>query len=287
MAIRIGGMYSGLDTDALVKEMTSAYSTKKDSIQKQQNALEWKKEQWDNLNKDIYNFYATTLSNMRFDDSNAYDVTYSDEKIVSIENPNKANAGTYTLQVENLAQSGYLTGRQLDKTITEDTQISAIVEHPHPGSKISVNNTVIEITEDMTVGQLAAKIAEINNTHASYDSTNHRFFVSATKPGGDYDFQINAEDEGGKEVLKALGISDGGESRIYGQDAKIKFNGVEYTNNSNAFNINGVNIKANSVSQTPVNVTIGINKKGSKSIKDFVDSYNELLEKLQTAYNKP
>ena len=32
MAIRIGGMYSGLDTDALVKELTSAYSTKKDYI---------------------------------------------------------------------------------------------------------------------------------------------------------------------------------------------------------------------------------------------------------------
>ena len=85
MAIRIGGMYSGLDTDALVKEMTSAYSTKKDSIQKQQDALEWKKEQWDNLNKDIYSFYATTLSNMRFDDSNAYDVTYSNDKIVCVD----------------------------------------------------------------------------------------------------------------------------------------------------------------------------------------------------------
>ena len=287
MAIRIGGMYSGLDTDALVKEMTSAYSTKKDSIQKQKDALEWKKEQWDNLNKDIYSFYANTLSNLRFDSGDAYNVVYSDDKVVSIENPSKVNVGTYTLQVENLAQSGFLTGRQLDKSVTENTQISSIVEHPHPGSKISVNNTVIEITEDMTIGQLAAKIAEINNTHANFDSTNHRFFVSATKPGGDYDFQIKAEDEGGKEILKALGISDGGESRIHGQDAKIKFNGVEYTSSTNNFNISGVSIKANSASKDAVSVTIGANKKDTKPIKDFVNSYNELLEKLQTAYNKP
>ena len=53
MAIRIGGMYSGLDTDAMVKELTSAYSTKKDSIQKQKEALEWKQEQWNTFNKDI------------------------------------------------------------------------------------------------------------------------------------------------------------------------------------------------------------------------------------------
>lgn len=286
MAIRIGGMYSGLDTDAMVKELTSAYSTKKDSIQKQKEALEWKQEQWNTFNKDIYDFYASSLSNIRFDNTDAYDVTYSDDKIVSIGNPSKENIGTYTLKVENLAQSGFLTGRELDKTVTNDTQISALIEHPHAGSKISVNNTVIDITEDMTVGQLAAKIAEISNTHASYDSTNHRFFVSATKPGGDYDFNIKAEDEGGKEVLKALGIDNGGESRIFGKDAKIEFNGISYTSADNNFNIKGINIKANSISSSPINVTIGTSKKSTKYISDFVGSYNELLEKLQTSYNK-
>ena len=286
MAIRIGGMYSGLDTDAMVKELVSAYSTKRDSIQKQKEALEWKQESWDTLNKDIYDFYASSLSNIRFDNSDAYDVTYSDDKIISIGNPSKENVGTYTLKVENLAQSGFLTGRELDKTVTENTQISGLIEHPHAGSKISVNNTVIDITEDMTVGQLAAKIAEISNTHANYDSTNHRFFVSATKPGSNYDFSIKAEDEGGKEVLKALGIDDGGESRIFGKDAKIEFNGVSYTSSDNNFNIRGMNIKANSVSTSSVNVTIGTGKKDTKRITDFVDSYNGLLEKLQTSYNK-
>lgn len=286
MAIRIGGMYSGLDTDAMVKELVSAQSTKKNSLQKQKEALEWKQESWNTLNKDIYDFYASSLSNLRFDSSDAYDVTYSDDKIVSIGNPSKENVGSYTLKVENLAQSGFLTGRELDKTVTNDTQISALIEHPHAGSKISVNNTVIDITEDMTIGQLAAKIAEISNTHASYDSTNHRFFVSATKPGSNYDFSIKAEDEGGKEVLKALGIDDGGESRIFGTDAKIEFNGVSYTSSNNNFNIKGINIKANSISTSSVNVTISTGKKDTKRINDFVNSYNTLLEKLQTSYNK-
>ena len=286
MAIRIGGMYSGLDTDAMVKELVSAYSTKKDSIQKQKEALEWKQESWDTLNKDIYDFYASSLSDLRFDNTDNYDVVYSDDKVVSVSNPSKENIGTYTLKVENLAQSGFLTGKELDKTVTNDTQISALIEHPHAGSKISVNNTVIDITEDMTVGQLAAKIAEINNTHASYDSTNHRFFVSATKPGSEYDFSIKAEDEGGKEVLKALGIDDDSASRIFGSDAKIEFNGVTYTSTDNNFDINGVKIKANSVSKSSVNVSIGAGKKDGKNVKDFVNSYNDLLEKLQTSYNK-
>ena len=286
MAIRIGGMYSGLDTDAMVKELVSAYSTKKDSIQKQKEALEWKQESWDTLNKDIYDFYASSLSNLRFDNTDNYDVVYSDDKVVSVSNPSKDNIGTYTLKVENLAQSGFLTGKELDKTVTNDTQISALIEHPHAGSKISVNNTVIDITEGMTVGQLAAKIAEISNTHASYDSTNHRFFVSATKPGSEYDFSIKAEDEGGKEVLKALGIDDDSASRIFGSNAKIEFNGVTYTSTDNNFDINGIKIKANSVSKSSVNVSIGAGKKDGKNVKDFVNSYNDLLDKLQTSYNK-
>lgn len=286
MAIRIGGMYSGLDTDAMVKELVSAYSTKKDSIQKQKEALEWKQENWDTLNKDIYDFYSSSLSNLRFDSTDAYDVTYNDDKVVSVTNPGKENVGTYTLKVENLAQSGFLTGKELNKTVTNDTQISALIEHPHVGSKISVNNTVIDITEDMTIGKLAAKIAEISNTHASYDSTNHRFFVSATKPGNDYDFSIKAEDEGGKEVLKALGIDDDSASRIYGTDAKIEFNGVTYTSADNNFNVNGISIRANAVSKSPINISINAGKKDGKNVRDFIESYNGLLEKLQTSYNK-
>ena len=43
---------------------------------------------------------------------------------------------------------------------------------------------------------------------------------------------------------------------------------------------------ANSVSTSSVSVTIGADKKDTKRITDFVNSYNELLEKLQTSYNK-
>ena len=39
MAIRISGLTSGLDTDAIVQELVSAYSTKKENIEKKQTKL--------------------------------------------------------------------------------------------------------------------------------------------------------------------------------------------------------------------------------------------------------
>ena len=41
MAIRISGLISGLDTDAIVQELVSAYSTKKENIEKKQTKLSW------------------------------------------------------------------------------------------------------------------------------------------------------------------------------------------------------------------------------------------------------
>lgn len=283
MPFRIGGMYSGLDTDALVKEMTAAYSTKRDSIQKQQTALEWKQEKWKKMNSDIYNFYSATLSSIRFDNSNSYNITYSNDKSISISNPNKNNTGTYTLEVDSLAQSGFLTGKQLNKEITKDTKISGILKHPIAGSTISINNTTIEITEDMTVGQLAEEIAKVSNVYANYDDKNNRFFINSTKSGSEYDFEIAGDDE----ILDALGLANDGESRVKGKDARLKFNGVTYTSNSNNFNINGIGIEAKTISTEPINITISPNATSSDHIRNFIKSYNELLETMQTSYNKP
>ena len=68
MPIRLSGINSGLDTDALVKELVSAYSLKTEKYTKQQTKIEWKQEAWKNLNAKIYGLY-TSASNLRFDSS--------------------------------------------------------------------------------------------------------------------------------------------------------------------------------------------------------------------------
>ena len=43
MAIRISGLTSGLDTDSIVQELVSAYSTKKENIEKKQTKKQFKR----------------------------------------------------------------------------------------------------------------------------------------------------------------------------------------------------------------------------------------------------
>ena len=44
MPIRMSGMISGLDTDAIIKELVSAQSAKKTTLEQNQEKLKWKKE---------------------------------------------------------------------------------------------------------------------------------------------------------------------------------------------------------------------------------------------------
>lgn len=56
MPIRMTGMVSGLDTDSIVKELVSAYSTKKEKYEKERTKLGWKQEIWKDLNKKLTHF---------------------------------------------------------------------------------------------------------------------------------------------------------------------------------------------------------------------------------------
>lgn len=57
MAIRITGMYSGLDTESIINELASAQSYKKNKLVKEQTKLSWKQDAWKALNTKIYSFY--------------------------------------------------------------------------------------------------------------------------------------------------------------------------------------------------------------------------------------
>ena len=65
MPIRLSGMQSGLDTEALVSAMVLSYRTKKEDYQKAQTKLSWKQDKWKTINTKITNFYTGTLSSNR------------------------------------------------------------------------------------------------------------------------------------------------------------------------------------------------------------------------------
>ena len=212
MAIRISGMVSGLDTDALVKELISSYSTKKDNLVKAQTKQEWKMDAWKEMNTSIYSFYTKKLSNMRLSGTyQAKKANISKSSAATVSASTGAANGTQTLKIKSLAKAGYLTGAKFDTAddskLTSSTKLSNIkgMESLAGGSKITLNGKDIDITEDMNIGQLVSKMKEAG-VNANFDESNKRLFVSAKESGASNDFSLTASDTKGLNVLKSLGL---------------------------------------------------------------------------------
>ena len=128
MAIRLSGLTSGMDTDAIVQEMVKAYSAKTEKYEKASTKLTWKQEAWKTLNTKIYGLY-TSASNMRM--SGAYNlrkVTVSDNTKATITANSDAVKGSQKLNILKTAQSGYITGGDLGDKVTTKTTLAELVE---------------------------------------------------------------------------------------------------------------------------------------------------------------
>lgn len=214
MAIRVSGLISGLDTDSIVQELVSAYSTKKEKYEKAQTKQEWKMDAWKTMNSKIYGFYTSSLSNMRI--STAYSLktsTISDSKAATVTASSSAVNGTQKMKVNKLASSAYMTGGVVklsdDKNDTGNKKVTGSTALADmgikTGSKIAVNDTEIEITDGMTVNQLISKFKDAG-INASFDETNQRFFVNAKTSGAEGEFTLMVNNEEGFDALQKLGL---------------------------------------------------------------------------------
>lgn len=208
MAIRLSGMMSGLDTDAMIDELVNAYSIKKDNIYKERKTLEYKTDAWKSLNSTVYGFYSKNLSSMRF--ASAYSkkaAVASNEAKVKVSADSNAVNGTQQLKVTSLAKTGYLTGAKLGSSITGSSKLSelGITDTSRITVKTGGKESYIDLNASTTVDQVVSKLKSAG-VNASFDAVNKRFFVSSKTSGVEADFSLSGNDAAGTEALKNLGL---------------------------------------------------------------------------------
>lgn len=211
MAIKLSGMISGMDTDAMIDELVKAYSARKDSTVKAQKSLEYKQDAWKDMNSKIYSLFSGKLSNLRFSSNYAIkSVKASNENKVTVSGSSKAVNGTQELQITSLAKSGYLTGGVISGAdgakIKGDSKLSELgITTGNLTLTSAGKSKSIEVTSDMTINQLVAKFKDAG-VNANFDEANQRFFISAKNSGASNDFSLSGDNAAGTDVLKKLGL---------------------------------------------------------------------------------
>lgn len=216
MPIRMSGLQSGLDTETLVSALVSGYTLQKDNMVKAQTKLQWKQDSWKAMNKSIYSFYSGKLSAARLSKTyNAKSASVSDSTKAKVTAGAEAVNGTQTLEIKELASTGYLTGGVVsakdDKgnSVKADgsTKLSDITGLTSGTITVSAEgkNKDITLTEDMTVNQFISQLKEAG-LNANFDANNQRFFMSSKTSGADHDFSITASDANGLASLQKMGL---------------------------------------------------------------------------------
>lgn len=225
MAMRVSGINSGLDTDAIVQELVSAYSKKTEKYEKEQTKLSWKQEAWKSLNSKVYSLY-TNVSKLKY--SSAYaakKVSVSDTTKASVTASGNAVNGTQKLNVLQTAQSAYLTGGKISTTngeaATSETKLSELGFTENATIRVHLNKTDedgnpietdIRLTKDSTLADVTKELQNAG-VNASFDEKNGRLYISSKDSGTVGDFTITASDAQGtgnmyraNRLLDTLGI---------------------------------------------------------------------------------
>ena len=215
MAMRLSGMMSGMDTESLIAQLVEAKSTKVNTAKKDQIRANWKQDAWKSLNTKLKNLQSKYIGNMRFGSAYSKKVTkVSNESAVSVITGGGAVDGVQSLEINQLAKTGYLTGAELKSAdgstkgdYTAMTKLSDLGIAGEGTFSVKSAKGAVDITvnADTTISDVLTRLKDAG-LNANFDAKTQRFFVSAKESGLSNDFSLTASDANGALALSALGL---------------------------------------------------------------------------------
>lgn len=150
------------------------------------------------------------------------------------------------------------------------------------GTTFSVNGKDFVVDDKSTINDFTTAVSKMG-VSASFDASHGRFYLNASKTGAANDFNITSSDS---SALEALGLGSKAE-KVDARDAIIYYNNVKYTSDSNTLTVNGLTITAKSKTDSAVNIEVAADVDSAyNTIKNFVKSYNELIDEMNKYYNE-
>lgn len=315
--LRITGLASPFDTEEMVGKLMETEKVKLNRVEQDKQLLVWKREAYNDLNKDFANFILntrkefglTTTTSTGAMVSNSYEkltwvksATSSNESVGTVSTTAKAMSGSYNVEVEQLAEGvKMVSGSNIsvgDKTnlasqfgLNEEDLIkfsietkNGIKEFEFIGSQ-SINDVVRAINNaKVEVGEGDEKKEVSLGVRAVYDANIDRFFLQTEDTGKEAELSIKVDDEGSKKFINGLKLNHGGNPYVIGEkyrgkNAIINFDGAEGIEiGSNQFTINGMDFNIKSKGSFTTTVDTDIDAFYEK-IEKFVEEYNKLVEK--------
>lgn len=267
--LRLGGLSSGLDTEAIVSQLMMIERQPRARLERKQAAVQARQDALRDISTKLKSLKSAAQAIASAGTwTPTQTITSSDATRVGARMVGSATAGTYDVDVQQLATTA-------SRTYNTQTR-------PNPSTiKFTVTSTgqqyTVDIAANSTVDQIVAKINADSALPVAARNYNGQLLLSADATGAGGNFTV----DGGNPLT---GVLTGQTSSVTGVDAAFKVNGTSFTRSSNTVTdaVPGAELTLNGVTTTPVTVTIGSPEIDGKAlaarVKAFVDAYNAVVD---------
>lgn len=295
--MRIGGLASGMDIDNLVNKLMEAERMPLQKMEQDQTKLTWKRDAFRDVNKTLSELDDMVLNMKMSGTYNSKSVSSSDESAVTATASPSAGNGTYSIEIERLAKSAVNASTESidfdadttfgeliengDIGITEDEKTFQFITYDENGDEKTPHKYTLQ--DDETLNDLLGRITSDNNdVRAFYEPTTQKIIMETDRTGEYNPSGAEIDFSGETFFTETLNMDISNEKG--GTDAEFTYNGLEetITSHDNSYELGGVNFQFNDTTDgESVNLTVTNNVDESyESIMDFVDKYNEVVDKL-------
>lgn len=304
--IRITGMSSGLDVDAIVDALIKSESYKVDKAKQEQQKLEWKQQDYRDIITAINDFknkylnYTNPSTNMLSPTNYAsYDVKSSDAYNTYVKVSGNGSATTGNYKIENITvatKASYVGDEDHPINIENTSQKVFTLFSNDEDAKVSFKINDTEFTydfsstgadKDKTISALMTEISNKAGVSFKYSQLAGRFTLESASTGTEAELTLS-ETDGSKFFTTFFGQNA---TSTAGHDATVTITdptGTKktITKSSNTFTIDGVTYNLVSDTKESESITITLTDNVDDvygKINSFINDYNSLIDKI---YNK-
>ncbi|WP_249260895.1 flagellar hook-associated protein 2 [Virgibacillus pantothenticus] len=287
MVMRVGGLASGIDIEAIVDKLMSAERIPLNKLEQDRTKLEWKRDAFREINSKLTELDKLMIEMKKSRAYNAKSVSSSlQDAVTATANADTAN-GTYQIKVNQLASTAINVSKN-ELTIKPTDKLTA-------GEKVTFNTVnekgetqeyTYEIQAGDTLSDVLKKISrDDNNVRMFYDESSNKVIMETTKTGNYRDgAEIQfAEDSFLADVLQMDMSKEKG-----GTNAKFEYNnsGLEMESKTNSYKLDDkITFEFKQTTDgknASLTVTNDVEASYEKIMK-FVDKYNEVVEALNSS----
>ena len=302
--LRISGLASGMDTDAMVQSLMKVERLKVDRYEQNKQIALWRQESYNNINKIFANFILNTKKDIGLNQINmrgvisstAYNrldyvkkATSSDETKATVSSTTNAVNGSFEIEIKSLAKSASFTSVEFDENANFGKSLKFTIStgvKDKDGQAISktieVDNsngiTIDEIVKSINTAKVIKDGKEESlGITAFYDKENKRLFMQTMETGEGIDIVISDLVKE-SDAINPLDRHEVAGIDYKGKSAEIIYNGITLKYSNNNFTLNGINIEAKNIGKTTIKAETNVQGIMEK-VEKLVNDYNELIDK--------